>query len=79
MTRTVVSTPVPTSTPGRWAGLTPEHRDQLLHLLVDALGLAAAGAANDDARRVLDGRNALDREAWESAGWTYRALGRRNV
>lgn len=30
-------------------------------------------------RRVLDGRNALDREAWESAGWTYRALGRRNV
>ncbi|ANY09774.1 UDP-glucose 6-dehydrogenase [Pseudonocardia sp. HH130630-07] len=30
-------------------------------------------------RRVLDGRNALDREAWESAGWTYRALGRRTV
>ncbi|MEQ3549127.1 UDP-glucose/GDP-mannose dehydrogenase family protein [Pseudonocardia nematodicida] len=30
-------------------------------------------------RRVLDGRNALDREAWEAAGWTYRALGRRNV
>jgi UDPglucose 6-dehydrogenase len=28
-------------------------------------------------RRVLDGRNALDREAWEAAGWTYRALGRR--
>ncbi|ALL83748.1 MULTISPECIES: MmgE/PrpD family protein [unclassified Pseudonocardia] len=62
MTRTVVSTPVPTSTPstpGRWAGLTPEHRDQLLHLLVDALGLAAAGAANDDARRVLDGLAAV--------------------
>jgi UDPglucose 6-dehydrogenase len=28
-------------------------------------------------RRVLDGRNALDRDAWEAAGWTYRALGRR--
>jgi UDPglucose 6-dehydrogenase len=28
-------------------------------------------------KRVLDGRNALDRDAWESAGWSYRALGRR--
>jgi UDPglucose 6-dehydrogenase len=28
-------------------------------------------------RNVLDGRNALDREAWTAAGWTYRALGRR--
>lgn len=28
-------------------------------------------------KRVLDGRNALDREAWTGAGWTYRALGRR--
>ena len=28
-------------------------------------------------KRVLDGRNALDRDAWESAGWIYRALGRR--
>jgi UDPglucose 6-dehydrogenase len=28
-------------------------------------------------RRVLDGRNALDRDTWEAAGWTYRALGRR--
>ena len=28
-------------------------------------------------KRVLDGRNALDRDAWEAAGWTYRALGRR--
>ena len=27
--------------------------------------------------RILDGRNALDVEAWRSAGWTYRALGRR--
>ena len=26
--------------------------------------------------RILDGRNALDREAWRAAGWTYRALGR---
>ena len=28
-------------------------------------------------KRVLDGRNALDREAWTAAGWTYRAIGRR--
>jgi UDPglucose 6-dehydrogenase len=28
-------------------------------------------------KRVLDGRNALDREAWTAAGWIYRALGRR--
>jgi UDPglucose 6-dehydrogenase len=26
--------------------------------------------------RVIDGRNCLDAEAWRSAGWTYRALGR---
>ena len=29
------------------------------------------------ARRILDGRNCLDPEVWRSAGWTYRALGRR--
>jgi UDPglucose 6-dehydrogenase len=28
-------------------------------------------------KRVLDGRNALHREAWTAAGWAYRALGRR--
>lgn len=28
-------------------------------------------------RTVLDGRNALDRSAWQQAGWQYRALGRR--
>jgi UDPglucose 6-dehydrogenase len=28
-------------------------------------------------RTVLDGRNALDRDAWTAAGWAYRALGRR--
>jgi UDPglucose 6-dehydrogenase len=28
-------------------------------------------------RRILDGRNAIDREKWEAAGWSYRALGRR--
>ncbi|MBB3676969.1 UDP-glucose dehydrogenase family protein [Modestobacter versicolor] len=28
-------------------------------------------------KRVLDGRNALDRSAWVAAGWSYRALGRR--
>ncbi|MFG2197030.1 UDP-glucose dehydrogenase family protein [Streptomyces sp. NPDC048639] len=27
-------------------------------------------------RRILDGRNALDPDAWREAGWTYRALGR---
>jgi len=27
-------------------------------------------------KRVLDGRNALDRDAWTAAGWTYRVLGR---
>ncbi len=30
-------------------------------------------------RSVLDGRNALDRESWEAAGWSYRALGRRGT
>ena len=29
-------------------------------------------------KRVLDGRNALDRDAWTAAGWSYRALGRRH-
>jgi UDPglucose 6-dehydrogenase len=29
-----------------------------------------------EARRVLDGRNALDPDTWRTAGWTYRALGR---
>ncbi len=28
-------------------------------------------------KRILDGRNALDRDAWRAAGWQYRALGRR--
>ena len=28
-------------------------------------------------RGVLDGRNALDRERCQAAGWSYRALGRR--
>ncbi|MFJ3933592.1 UDP-glucose dehydrogenase family protein [Streptomyces sp. NPDC090029] len=27
-------------------------------------------------RIILDGRNALDGEAWRAAGWTYRAMGR---
>ena len=25
---------------------------------------------------ILDGRNCLDREMWENAGWLYRSLGR---
>jgi UDPglucose 6-dehydrogenase len=28
-------------------------------------------------KRVIDGRNALDRDAWLAAGWNYRAPGRR--
>jgi UDPglucose 6-dehydrogenase len=28
-------------------------------------------------RRIFDGRNVLDLDAWRSAGWTARALGRR--
>jgi len=28
------------------------------------------------AKLIVDGRNALDPEAWRAAGWTYRALGR---
>ncbi|MDF1603434.1 UDP-glucose/GDP-mannose dehydrogenase family protein [Nocardioides sp. YIM 152315] len=27
-------------------------------------------------RRIIDGRNALDPDAWRAAGWRYRALGR---
>jgi UDPglucose 6-dehydrogenase len=29
-------------------------------------------------KRVLDGRQALDRDTWIAAGWSYRALGRRS-
>jgi UDPglucose 6-dehydrogenase len=28
------------------------------------------------AKRIVDGRNALDPKLWRAAGWTYRALGR---
>lgn len=28
------------------------------------------------AKRIVDGRNALDKDRWREAGWTYRALGR---
>ena len=35
------------------------------------LGRVVAG------RRILDGRNALDPQAWRAAGWSYRALGRK--
>jgi UDPglucose 6-dehydrogenase len=28
-------------------------------------------------RRVIDGRNCLDREKWRAAGWVYRGVGRR--
>ena len=28
------------------------------------------------AKNIVDGRNALDKDVWRAAGWTYRALGR---
>ena len=31
------------------------------------------------AKRILDGRGALDPAAWRAAGWTYRALGRPSI
>ena len=40
-----------------------------------ALDPVAAGELVRE-KRVLDGRNALDAEAWRDAGWSYRALGR---
>ncbi|MCD0453749.1 UDP-glucose/GDP-mannose dehydrogenase family protein [Actinocorallia sp. API 0066] len=36
----------------------------------DVLGARVA------ARRIVDGRNALDPERWRASGWTYKALGR---
>ncbi|MFB6892932.1 UDP-glucose dehydrogenase family protein [Kitasatospora sp. NPDC056327] len=39
---------------------------------LDPAGLGAVVAE----RRLLDGRNVLDADAWRAAGWTYRALGR---
>jgi UDPglucose 6-dehydrogenase len=27
-------------------------------------------------RNIVDGRNALNADAWRAAGWTFRALGR---
>ncbi|WP_406199150.1 UDP-glucose/GDP-mannose dehydrogenase family protein [Kitasatospora sp. NBC_01560] len=40
-----------------------------------ALDPAELGAVVAE-RRLLDGRNALNADAWRAAGWTYRALGR---
>ena len=45
--------------------------DEYRNLDPAELGKVVAG------RRILDGRNALDPQAWRSAGWSYRALGRR--
>ena len=44
--------------------------DQFRSIDPALLGEVAAG------RSVVDGRHALDAEAWRAAGWTYRALGR---
>jgi UDPglucose 6-dehydrogenase len=43
---------------------------EFVELDPEELGAAVA------ARRIVDGRNALDAELWRSAGWHYRALGR---
>jgi UDPglucose 6-dehydrogenase len=43
---------------------------EFVRLDPDELGAVVA------ARRIVDGRNALNAEAWRSAGWHYRALGR---
>jgi UDPglucose 6-dehydrogenase len=43
-----------------------EFRDMSPHALEDAVAL----------KRIVDGRNALDADAWRAAGWVYRALGR---
>ena len=42
------------------------------YVALDPMALGALVAQ----RRILDGRNCLDPEAWRTAGWTYRALGR---
>ncbi len=56
-----------------------EGADLVLHLTewaeFRALDPDAIGALVG-ARRIVDGRNALDAERWRAAGWTYRALGR---
>ncbi len=56
-----------------------ERADLVLHLTewqefqrMDPEELGAVVAA----RKVVDGRNALDVDRWRAAGWTYRALGR---
>jgi UDPglucose 6-dehydrogenase len=45
--------------------------DQYRNLDPVELGKVVAG------RRILDGRHALDPQAWRAAGWSYRALGRK--
>ncbi|WP_271217048.1 UDP-glucose dehydrogenase family protein [Streptosporangium carneum] len=43
---------------------------EFIDLDPEALGSVVA------ARKIVDGRNALDAEVWRAAGWHYRALGR---
>ncbi len=54
--------------------------DLVLHLTewpeFREVDIEAVGAAVRR-KRILDGRNALDLDAWRSAGWTARGLGRR--
>ena len=56
-----------------------EGADLVLHLTewaeflrMDPARLAEVVAS----RNIVDGRNALDKDLWRGAGWTYRALGR---
>ncbi len=56
------------------------HRADVVLLLTEwadfrAIDPAALGAAVHRPV-IVDGRNALDRDEWQAAGWTYRALGR---
>jgi UDPglucose 6-dehydrogenase len=53
--------------------------DVVLHLTEwDEFRMLAPGTLGRvvRARRIVDGRNALDPDIWRAAGWTYRALGR---
>ncbi|MDP9862828.1 MULTISPECIES: UDP-glucose dehydrogenase family protein [Streptosporangium] len=43
---------------------------EFIELDPEALGAVVA------ARKIVDGRNALDAETWRASGWHYRALGR---
>jgi UDPglucose 6-dehydrogenase len=56
-----------------------EHADVVLHLTEWAEFREMHPSVLSDVvheRRIVDGRNVLDRDQWRAEGWTYRALGR---